>query len=112
MKSDAQAFDLASTFDAEQTFSSLSIWGGAFGGLLLWVLADTALKHEKCIGGVCANETNVNARNIGTAILVLGPLIGWAIRPTRSDQTRVIDEWNSRHPGRPFIDHAGVEAPQ
>jgi hypothetical protein len=112
VKSDSQAFDLANTFDTEQTVSSLSIWGGVFGGLLLWVLADTALKHEKCVGEACANETNVTAHNIGTAILVLGPLLGWAIRPTRSDQTRVIDEWNSRHADRPFIDHAGVEAPQ
>jgi hypothetical protein len=112
VRSDSKAHDLATTYSAEQTISTISIWGGVFGGLLLWVLADTALKHHDCVNGICADSTNSTVRNIGTALLVLGPLVGWAVRPTRDDQTRVIDEWNFRHPDRPFIDHAGVEAPQ
>jgi hypothetical protein len=112
VRSDPKAYDLATTYSAEQHVSTISIWGGVFGGLLLWVLADTALKHHDCVNGLCADSTNSTVRNIGTVLLVLGPLVGWAVRPTRDDQTRVIDEWNFRHPDRPFIDHAGVEAPQ
>jgi hypothetical protein len=112
VRSDPKSFDLASTFDTEQAASSASIWGGVFGGLLLWVLADTALKKSTCVSGACADSTNATVHNVGTVMLVLGPLIGWAVRPTRADQTKVIDEWNSRHPDRPFIDRAGVETPQ
>jgi hypothetical protein len=112
VKEDSRVHDLATTYSAEQVGSSAAIWGGVFGGLLLWVLADTALKKHTCVAGDCVDATNQNVHNIGTALLVLGPLIGWAIRPTLDDRTHVINEWNTRHPDRPFIDHAGVEAPQ
>jgi hypothetical protein len=112
VKTDPKAFDLASTYATEQQVSSVSIWGGVFGGLLLWVLADTAFGHKQCVASTCVTTTNDTVHNVGSVMLILGPLIGWAVRPTRDDQTNVINEWNRRHPDRPFVDRAGVEAPQ
>jgi hypothetical protein len=111
VKSDPEVFDLADGIATRHTVSSVAIWGGIFGGLVLGVLARTLVRKETCVGTTCVKSTNDQLENVGGSIFILGPLIGWAIRPTRDDKTRVINAWNTRHPDRPFVDRAGIEVP-
>jgi uncharacterized protein YgiM (DUF1202 family) len=113
VKSDHEVFDLADGLATRHTASSVLIWGGVFGGIALNVLAATAFKKKSCVpdGTVCVESNNSTVQAIGIDLIVLGPLLGWAIRPTRDDKTRVINAWNGNHPDRPFIDRAGIEAP-
>jgi hypothetical protein len=111
VKSDPEVLSLAEGIAYRQTGSSIAIWGGVFGGIALWILAGTAFKKKDCSGGFCVEGTNATVHDLGTTILILGPLVGWAIRPTTWDRTDVVNAWNAKHPERPFVDRSGVTAP-
>lgn len=114
VKSDPEVFNLADEIATRRTTSAALIFGGLAGGVALRILARTALQKETCaplVSGdqVCVESDNKTLDLVGLAVMVAVPLIGAAFWPTRADQTRVINEWNLRHPSRPFVDGGGVE---
>jgi hypothetical protein len=114
VKSDPEVFNLADEIATRRTTSAALIAGGLAGGVALRILARTALQSETCAplasgDQVCAERDNKTLDLVGLAVMVAGPLLGAAFWPTRADQTRVINAWNERHPGRPFVDGGGVE---
>ncbi len=108
----AQANDLAN----RRLISTAVITTGALAGVLLHVLAETALRNTTCVSesadfGVCSKVTNRNLDLIGVSLLVVGPLVGWLIRPTHADETDIVNQWNARHPRHPMLDGAAIAAP-
>jgi hypothetical protein len=121
VKSDPEVFAMADGLATRKIAAGTVVGVGVLGGLALRLLAETALQSESCViipnapapnaPAACATYDNRNLQRAGLALLVLGPLIGAALWPTRADQTRVVNAWNSKHPRRPFIDGAGLELP-
>lgn len=112
VKSDPLVSDRASTLDARQTAGGIVAVGGVLAAALMIVLADNLLQSETCLAGTCVKHTNATLHNSGIGLLFFAPVAGWALYPTAGDRAAVVNEWNQRHPDRPFIDHAGIEAPQ
>jgi hypothetical protein len=112
VKADPRVFERASTLDARQTAGAATAVAGVLAAALMIVLADNLLQSETCVRNLCVDHTNVTLHNAGLGLLFVAPVLGWAIYPTAADRAEVMSEWNQRHPDRPFVDHAGVEAPQ
>lgn len=115
VKSDPEVFNLADEIAARRTAAAALVAGGLAGGVALRILARTALQKESCAplpetgSQLCVESDNKTLDLVGLAVMVAGPLLGALFWPTRADQTRVINAWNERHPGRPFVDGGGVE---
>jgi hypothetical protein len=114
VKSDPEVFNLADEIATRRTTAAVLVGAGLVGGVALRILSETALQKENCSSlpsgsQLCVESDNKTLDLVGMAVMVAVPLIGAALWPTRADQTRVINAWNARHPGRPFVDGGGVQ---
>jgi hypothetical protein len=115
-RTDPLVSGLADDLANRRAGSTTAIVLGALGGLLLHVLAETAFETKSCStdfgsGSVCVTSTNRNLDLVGVSLLVAGPVFGWLIRPTRADETELVNAWNARHPLHPLLDGAAIAAP-
>jgi hypothetical protein len=116
VKSDPEIFSMADGLVTRRNTATAVVVSGVLGGLVMRILATTALREQSCVAlpddtRYCAEQDSKTLNNVGMAMLVLSPLVGAVLWPKRSDQTRVINAWNAKHPRRPFVDNAGVELP-
>jgi hypothetical protein len=116
VKTDPMVFGLANDLANRRLTSTITIATGALAGVLLHVLAETAFQSKTCVNdgvepGVCVKSTNRNLDLVGTSLLVVGPLLGWLMRPTHADETDIVNQWNARHPSHPMLDGAAITAP-
>ncbi|HEX4406846.1 MAG TPA: hypothetical protein VH560_18535 [Polyangia bacterium] len=108
----ARANDLAN----RRLLSTGAITVGVVGGALLHVLAESALRTTSCADDgfgdkVCTHANNRTVDLIGISMIVVGPMLGWLLRPTHDDETEIVNQWNARHPLHPMLDGAAITAP-
>jgi hypothetical protein len=91
---------------------STAIWTmvlTGIGGSALWVSSMTVLAHDgDCVDGICEMKPNWLAFIVGATVAAVGPLVGFAMIPSRSDVLDVMNRWNVRHPDEQFTWGSGV----
>jgi hypothetical protein len=96
-KPDTVVGPMAERLVTRRTVGRAVIVGSTLVGLTLVILSINAATKADCTTMHCEANTSVRL-DLGVALTILGPLIGWAITPGRGDLIDVVNRWNGRHP--------------